>query len=150
MKLILVLVILTIPISMAYMHRSEIKEVDSRKRRLLEILGHTECGICDTLEILKVMSVAMRRVEDRRFPSTLDSVLNQPNQFAGFDAKLDVSIVNSRVRYCADKILRDRKLFVAPDVLGFYHPAKVKNTAWVSKVENKVVAKMPYHYFHRL
>ncbi len=150
MKLSLILLILAIPMSMAYMHDLEMNKVDPEELRLLQILGHTECGICDTMEILKVMSVALRRKADDRFPSTLDSVLTQQNQFAGFNNELDETLIDGKVKYCAEHILTKRKLYVGPTVLGFYHPKKAKNLEWVAKVRDKVVSKMPHHYFHEL
>jgi hypothetical protein len=120
---------------------------------LLLTVGQLECGICDTTEILRVLSVVIRRVEDSRFPSTIDSVLNQEingkKQFSGFQ-KNYTGPISDKVRWSVEYLFETDSLLVPANVLGFYNPSTYTDTVWIKKIEPNVVYREKYHNFYTL
>ncbi len=123
---------------------------------LLNRLGQGECSVCDPKEIKMVMSVALNRVANKRFPNNLHDVLYQDNQFHGmYRADLDKNgneIISDKVNLCSEEILANGSTLPS-NILGFIYPSKiisVKGTKWYGKIKDSVVYKMKYHHFYKL
>ncbi len=122
---------------------------------LLERLGQGECSICDTIEIKMVMSVAVNRVNNHRFPNNLHDVLYADNQFHGMyrsdrDASGNV-IISDKVKYCA-KFIVDSGSILPANITGFLYPQNIKTSrglTWYNKIKDSVEYKMQYHHFYK-
>lgn len=132
------------------------EEVRSYNQRLLEILGQGECSICDTTEILKVMSVAINRTYDKRFPNSLEKVLYADNQFHGmFRVDKDKHgnlIISDKVKWCAKYIMENDPV-LPPDVLGFLRIETIKTVRgriWYNKIKDRIIFHDKYHSFYTL
>ena len=135
---------------------SSYSELYDDDQYLLEILGQGECSVCDTSEILKVMSVAINRVYDERFPNSLNEVLYAYNQFDGmyrFDYDIYGEIyISDEVKWCAQYIM-DNGSVLKPDILGFLRIKSLRSTVgkkWYKKIKNRIIFHDKYHSFYTL
>jgi hypothetical protein len=131
-------------------------ESQEYNQHLLEILGQGECSVCDTSEILKVMSVAINRVNDKRFPNSLSEVVYADNQFHGMyrlDQDKDGNImISDKVKWCAQYIM-DNGSILSPDILGFLRINTIKTIRgkiWYNKIKDRIIFHDKYHSFYTL
>jgi spore germination cell wall hydrolase CwlJ-like protein len=155
-NLLLLILILIAGCNNPIVDRADFSTEDELNHYLLMRIGQGECSVCDTAEIMAVMSVAVNRVGSNRFPNTLYDVLHQRNQFHGihridYDA-FGEEIISPKVRYAADKVLCEGSV-LDPSVLGFLRPDKISTDVGrrhYEKIKDKVVLKMKFHIFHTL
>ena len=110
---------------------------------LLEQLGQGECSICSEEEIMNIMSVAINRVKDSRFPNNLKDVLYEDNQFHGM---FRIETISKKVSNCA-KIISVKGSVIDSDILYFMIPKKAQKH-WYNKLKDHVRIKSEYHHFY--
>jgi hypothetical protein len=106
---------------------------------LLTQIVFNECEGCSNKELLVVLATIKNRVSHKDFPSTLDSVLLQPNQFC----------LKSRKPYTASFKKRVDTLFNLPittPYLYFIHWKTAKKGSWMFKKERNWVKIGQMHY----
>lgn len=103
---------------------------------MIAAVVEAECGICNDEEKQLVTSVILNRLEDPRFPSTIEEVLTQKNQFAkGKKASKETLEITRRV---IEGRGRNNK------VLYFFR-TDAPNKNFIKQI--KILFKKQYHYY---
>lgn len=137
-------------------HYETFQQISSYNQSLLEILGQGECSVCDTMEILKVMSVAINRTYDTRFPNSLHEVLYADNQFHGmyrFDYDNHGRMyISDKVKWCAAYLMENDSVLPS-NVLGFLRVDTIKTKRgkrWYEKIKDRITEHEEYHSFYTM
>ena len=84
---------------------------------LIANLVQAECTNCTEEDIDYITFTVMNRKSHKKFPSTVLQVINQPNQFASLNRKIEMGVLCNP--YVYKRVLRNLKLKNIPNVLFF-------------------------------
>jgi len=107
--------------------------------------AYKECSICSVEERKDVVKVFLSRVDDPRFPNTLQGVLTQKGAVHAvneFEMGKWVSTFNAARSALFEP--RDSQ------VVGYFRPDTATNKKWVKKMNKKVVFSHKFHKFHKI
>lgn len=123
----------------------KIEKIEAGEFSLLVHALIKECSICDPEEISEIVGVFRQRVNDPRFPSTMDSVILQSGA---------VSCVNrvegAAYRDMGKVVLEAMYRPLDGKLLGYFRPDTATDTAHVRKVAPLIKKRHRYHVFHTL
>lgn len=104
-----------------------------------------ECSICPEDEVKEVVKVILNRVDDKRFPNTIDAVLTERGQFDAVN-KWDFKKWNRMAQWVHDAMNEQRDT----TVLGYFRPDTATDLHWVKKMQPRVKVVHHYHKFHTM
>jgi len=104
-----------------------------------------ECSICPEDEVKEVVKVILNRVDDPRFPNSIDGVLTEKGQFDAV-RKWDFKKWNRMAQWVNDAMKESRD----STITGYYRPDTATDLHWVEKMKPRVKVVHKYHQFHTM
>jgi len=139
-RFLLHLIIVVSAISVLSKEDSTLPESDIE---LLSKLITSECGICPTEEKYLVGSVVLNRLEDDKFPNSVEGVISQNRQFDGY-------LTNQFVRSLeSDKVAKNLALGEnkTPHIFYFVREDLSNNKKFINFIKSGPFIKAKYHTF---
>lgn len=102
-------------------------------------------------EKLRVGSVILNRKNSGDFPSQLDSVIYQPNQFKGINGpnfKVDTTPKGKESIKAAIQLLKTGSILPS-NILYFHNPKVGKDKKWMAKIKKKLYLKGDGHWYFK-
>lgn len=101
-------------------------------------------------EKLRTGSVVLNRVNNSKFPNTIEGVVCQENQFSGIDSEhfiVDNNTAKGRESIRAAHYLLKHGSILPANVLYFHNPKTGTNKKWMKKLRHKLFLKGDVHWY---
>jgi len=130
MKNIATILLLLIPIVIASTNNAKYVDVNDQEITLMAKVVETEAKGENFHGKYLVASTIINRLKDNRFPSSVNKILFEPNQYA-----------RPSIKYSEQSLLAVKHAIrdPYPNILYFYNPKKAKNKRFISRLSKCIM-----------